>query len=170
MLVLLCCFVVYSTRRFVLNLALCYFALEFFSPFSIANTSHGEERTKLSAFRTFVRFALVWFCPFPLPLGVCMGRAAASDCGTPWIFLTFLLFHWSMAITLTTSLREFGVYVYFGSIVKNRPKNCGILKNKTLKTVGSYISLLSLLFYGETSGNTSHGLVNVMCAIEKERH
>ena len=24
----------------------------------------------LSAFRTFVRFALVWFCLFPLPLGV----------------------------------------------------------------------------------------------------
>ena len=30
----LCCFVVYSTRRFVLSLALCYFVLVFFSPFS----------------------------------------------------------------------------------------------------------------------------------------
>ena len=29
-LVLLCCFVVYSTRRFVLSLALCYFVLVFF--------------------------------------------------------------------------------------------------------------------------------------------
>ena len=57
---------VYSTRRFVLSLAFCYFVLVFFSPFSIAL---GEERANLSAFRTFVRFALVWFCLFPLPLG-----------------------------------------------------------------------------------------------------
>ena len=45
-------FVVYSTRRYVLCLASCYFALFFFfffffffSPFSIAITSLGEERT-----------------------------------------------------------------------------------------------------------------------------
>ena len=46
-------------RRFVLCLALCYFVLVFFSPFSIAIT--------------FVRFALVWFYLFPLPLGVWEG-------------------------------------------------------------------------------------------------
>ena len=66
----LCCFVVYSTRRFVLCLTLCYFVLVFFSPFSIAITSLGEERANLSAFRTFVRFVLV---RFPLPLGVRVG-------------------------------------------------------------------------------------------------
>ena len=33
--------------------------LVFFSPFSIAITSLGEERANLSAFRTFVRFVLV---------------------------------------------------------------------------------------------------------------
>ena len=54
-------------------LALRYFVLVFFSPFSIAITSLGEERTNLSAFRTFVRFALVWFCLFPLPRGVWEG-------------------------------------------------------------------------------------------------
>ena len=64
---------VYSTKRFVLCLTLCYFVLVFFSPFSIAITSLGEERANLSAFRTFVRFALVWFCLFPLPLGVWEG-------------------------------------------------------------------------------------------------
>ena len=37
----LCCFVFYSTRRYVLCLALCYFV--FFSPFSLAITSLGEE-------------------------------------------------------------------------------------------------------------------------------
>ena len=41
---------VYSTRRFVLSLALCYFVLVFFS--------------------AFVRFALVLFCLFPFPLRV----------------------------------------------------------------------------------------------------
>ena len=55
----LCCFVVYSTRRFVLCLSVCHFILEFFSPFSIATASLGEERANLSAFRTFVRFVLV---------------------------------------------------------------------------------------------------------------
>ena len=55
----LCCFVVYSTRRFVVCLSVCHFVLVFFSPFSIAITSLGEERANLSAFRTFVRFVLV---------------------------------------------------------------------------------------------------------------
>ena len=69
----LCCFVVYSTRRFVLCLTLCHFVLVFFSPFSIVITSLGEERANLSAFRTFVRFLLVWICRFPLRLGVWEG-------------------------------------------------------------------------------------------------
>ena len=64
--------VVYSTRRFVLCLNLCYFVLVFFSPFSIAITSFREE-CYLSAFRTFVQFVLVWFCRFPFPLGVWEG-------------------------------------------------------------------------------------------------
>ena len=66
----LCCFVVYSTRRFVVCLSVCHFVLVFFSTFSIAITSFGEERAYLSAFCTFVRFVLVWICRFPLPLGV----------------------------------------------------------------------------------------------------
>ena len=50
---------VYSTRRFVVCLSVCHSVLVFFSPFSIAITSFGEERANLSAFRTFVRFVLV---------------------------------------------------------------------------------------------------------------
>ena len=50
----------------------------FFSPFSIEITSLGEEKAYLSAFRTFVRFALVWFCLFSLPLGV-------------WVWLWFVI-------------------------------------------------------------------------------
>ena len=52
---------------------MCHFVLVFFSPFSIAITSLGEERGNLSAFRTFVRFVLVWICRFPLPHGVWEG-------------------------------------------------------------------------------------------------
>ena len=62
-----------ATRRFVVCLSIRHFVLVFFSPFSIAITSLGEERANLSAFRTFVRFVLVWICRFPLPLGVWEG-------------------------------------------------------------------------------------------------
>ena len=54
-------------------LSVCHFVLVFFSPFSIAITSLGEERANLSAFRTFVQFVLVWICRFPLLLGVWEG-------------------------------------------------------------------------------------------------
>ena len=62
-----------STRQFVWSLALCCLDIVFFSPFSIWIASLWEVRANLSAFRTFVRFALVWFCLFPLPLGVWKG-------------------------------------------------------------------------------------------------
>ena len=77
---------VYSTRRFVLCLTLCYFVLVFLSHFSIAFTSLGEERANISAFRTFVRFyaSLVLLVS---PSSWCLGRAAVCDCGIPWTFL-----------------------------------------------------------------------------------
>ena len=59
--------------RGVLCLTLCHFVLVFFSPFRIAITSLREETANLSAFRTFIRFVLVWICRFPLPLGVWEG-------------------------------------------------------------------------------------------------
>ena len=60
----------------------CYFLLVFSGRLSIGITSIGAN---LSAFRTFVRFALV------LVLSVsssscCLGRIAACDCDTPWTF------------------------------------------------------------------------------------
>ena len=73
MLVLLFVALWFILRGDVLRLALCYFVLVFYSISIIAITSLGEENANLSAFRTFVRFALVWFCLFPLPLGVWEG-------------------------------------------------------------------------------------------------
>ena len=65
---------------------MCHFVLVFFSPFSIAITSLGEERANLSAFRTFVGF----FACLDLSVSSsswCLERAAVCDCATPWTFL-----------------------------------------------------------------------------------
>ena len=49
------------------------FCSSVFSPMSIDITSLGEERANVSAFRTFNRFALLWFCLFSIPLYVWEG-------------------------------------------------------------------------------------------------
>ena len=64
-------FILLSDLFYVLPCIILF--LCFFSPSSIAITSLGNERANLSAFRTFVRFVLVWICRFPLPLGVWEG-------------------------------------------------------------------------------------------------
>ena len=58
---------------FILRGGLLCVVLVFFSPFSVAIALLGEERAGLGAFRTFVRFVLVWICWFPLPLGIWEG-------------------------------------------------------------------------------------------------
>ena len=77
---------VYSTRRFVVSLALCYFVLVFFSPFSIAITPLGEERANLSAF-WYVCSICVCLVLSVSSSSSYLGWAAACDCGTPWTFL-----------------------------------------------------------------------------------
>ena len=57
----------------VLSFVLCYFVLVFLFFLNCDYLVWGRERANLIVFRTFVRFALVWFCPFPLPLGVLEG-------------------------------------------------------------------------------------------------
>ena len=83
---------------------LVLFFLVFFSPFNIAIISLGEERANLSAFHTFVRFVLLWFYRFPLPLGVWEGLRFVivalpglfsyffCDCGIPFSLTFFFLF------------------------------------------------------------------------------
>ena len=96
---------VHSTRRFVLSLTLCYFVHVLFNPFSIAITSLGEERDNLSAFRTFVWFALVCFYLFPLPLGVWGGLrlviVALPGLFSYLFFFTALLHIYSNVISCT---------------------------------------------------------------------
>ena len=73
MLVLLFVALWFILRGDLLYVFPCHFVLVFFSPFSIAITSLGEESASLGAFRAFVRFVLVWICRFRLPLGVWEG-------------------------------------------------------------------------------------------------
>ena len=69
------CFVVYSTKRFVLCLTLCHFVLLFFPVLLALRLPRlGKGELILVLFlRMFVRFVLVWICRFPLPLGVWEG-------------------------------------------------------------------------------------------------
>ena len=76
---------VYSTRRFVLRFTLYYFVLVFFSPFSTAITSLGDERANLNVFVRLFDSCLFRFVGFLFLL--CLERAAVCDCGTPWTFL-----------------------------------------------------------------------------------
>ena len=79
-------------RGDVLCLTLCHFVLVFFSPFSIAITSLGEERANLSTFRTFVRMCLFGFVGF-LFLGVWEGlRFVIVALPGLFSYLSFLLY------------------------------------------------------------------------------
>ena len=84
--VLLFVCVVYSRRRFVLCLTLCYFVLVFFSPSSIAITSLGEERANLKCFSYVCSICACLVLSVSSP-SWCLGRAAVCDYGTAWIFL-----------------------------------------------------------------------------------
>ena len=115
---------VYSKRRFVVCLTLCHFVLVFFSPFSIAITSLGEERANFSVFRTFVRF--VWICRFPLPIGV-------------WEGLRFVIVFFSYLFFVIVALPEFFshlfsiVYAFSYSFVYQHRKQKYIYTLLTLK-------------------------------------
>ena len=67
-------------------LTLCYFVLVFFSPFSIAITSLGEERANLFCF-SYVCSICACLVLSVSSSSWCLERAAVCDCGTPWTFL-----------------------------------------------------------------------------------
>ena len=108
----------FGALRFILRGDLFYvlpcviFFLVFFSPFCIAITSLVEQRANLSAFRTFIRFVLVWFCRFPLPHGVREVLRFVCDCGIPWTFLLLFFF----ICDLFSSLYMFSISSSFGAL------------------------------------------------------
>ena len=102
---------------FVLSFALCYFVLVVFSPFSIAITSLWEECANLSAFRTFVRFSLVCFCLFPLPLRVWDGLRLVIV-ALPGLF-SYLSWHITHSLLVyIQSLASASESRLFGSVVR----------------------------------------------------
>ena len=66
------------------------------------------KRANLSAFRTFVRFALVWFCLFPLPLGV-WERRRFVIVALPGLF-SYLFFHYSIRFWTRTIFTDFRIW------------------------------------------------------------
>ena len=85
-----------------LLLTLYYFVLVFFSLFSIAITSLGEERANLSAFCMFDRFVLVWICRFPLSLGVWEGLRFVIVALPGLFFYFFFYFQGLVTLALGT--------------------------------------------------------------------
>ena len=65
------CFVVYSTRRFVVCLSVCHFVRMLFLVLLILRLPRLGKRELILVL--FVRFMLVWICRFPLPLRVWEG-------------------------------------------------------------------------------------------------
>ena len=85
---------VYSVRRCFFLVLPRVIVLVVFSHFSIAIISLGEDRANLNAFRTFLRFAPVWFCLFPLPFGVWEGLRLVIV-SLPGL-LSYLFFYWKL--------------------------------------------------------------------------
>ena len=96
------CFVVYSMRRFVLSLALCYFVLVFFSPFNMVITSLGEVRTNepiLVLFEHLFDLGLFGFVCFRFLFASGMGCGLwlchSLDFSLTFFFLFFFV-NWNM--------------------------------------------------------------------------
>ena len=86
---LLLCYLFYEAICFKSCLVL--FCSCVFQSFNIAITSLVEKKANISAFCTFVRFALVWFCLFSLTFGVWEGLWLLIVSLPGLFFLPFLL-------------------------------------------------------------------------------
>ena len=89
---------VYSTRRFVLCLALCYFVLVFFFLLALRLPRLGKRELILVLFVRLFDLRLFGFVCFLFLLVSDLGRAAICDCGTHWAFLL----SFSFVMTLST--------------------------------------------------------------------
>ena len=73
MLVLLLVALRFILRGYLFSVLPCVICSYVFQSFQQCDYLAWGERANLNVFRTFVRFALVWFCLFPLPVGVWEG-------------------------------------------------------------------------------------------------
>ena len=79
-------FVVYSKRRFVFSLVLCYFVLVFSVLLALRLPRLGKRELILMLFVRLFDLLLFGFSSVSSS-SWCLGRAAACDCDTPWTFL-----------------------------------------------------------------------------------
>ena len=110
MLVLLFVALWFTLRGDLFYVLPCVVLLVFFSPFSIAITSLGEGRANLGAFRAFFRFAFVWFCLFPLTLGVCEGLRFVIV-ALPGHF-SYLFYSWARPAILVADKGRGGILLF----------------------------------------------------------
>ena len=117
-----------------------HFIFFFFSVY-ISGGDHSldlveEERANLSAFRTFVRFALVWFCLFPLPLGVWEGLLFVIVAFPGFFSYLFSFLVIPQTIFVTFNLATVPVFFYIKDgrkilkILNKRKKDC-LCKQRT---------------------------------------
>ena len=125
---------VYSTRRFVLNRALCYFVLVFFSPFSIAITSLGKRELIIVLFiRLFDLHLLILSVSYS---SWCLGRAATFNCGTSWTFSYLFFLHNQLQ------------YFHYQTYVYNDLFCVGLLRpSQFIRIMQSAVSLPNHLFF-----------------------
>ena len=80
---------VYSTRRFVLCLILCYFVLVFSILLALRLPRFGKRELILVLFVRLFDLCLFGFVGFLFLL--VSGKAAVYDCSTPWTFIVFFI-------------------------------------------------------------------------------
>ena len=126
------------TLFYVLACAILF--LYFFSPLV---TSLGEERANLSAFRTFVRFAFVWFCLLPLPLSVWEGlRFVIVALSGLFIYLFCGIFTYSLFLICCKVSKAVNqnLLANFASLL-----NCTVLKSSLRLGDGSFPNLFQMV-------------------------
>ena len=138
----------------------------FFSTFSIAITSLGEKKANLSAFRTFVQFALVWICLFPIPLGIWEGLrfvtvALPGLFSYPWF--SYWPFQGGSSVQIFFVHRRFHMRLLLCPYLSLISPSFGDSGNLSLVIVEfpryfhSYCCVLSAIVY--------HPLVSLLCSV-----
>ena len=130
----LCCFVVYSTRRFVLSIALCYLFLCFSVLLALRLPCLGRGRCVSWCFSCVCS---VYAC-LVLPVSSsswCLGGAAACSCGAPWTFLLPFFHMWRLLWHYLFLMSSSGSVAYILWTVVPRSQNCTgrLLKVKHLQ-------------------------------------
>ena len=155
---------VYSTRRFVLCLTLCYFVLVFSSPFNIAITSLGEGRANLSVFVYLFDSRLFGFVCFLFLL------VSGKGCGL-WLShsldfsLTFFVQGRDTPNPAVAPIPHLSIYNCAPSAQTGITSTCG----RTTVPCPSWVRILSLLHTNCTEGRTPKRLKSACASTQSDQ-